>query len=156
MQTPEPKLIIDAPELLRKRLRTRDGLFTTLMWLVYAYLWLPLISLAAWLLGIDFAYDAMLRAGGIGGLLRLVEWCGYAALLIIAIIIGWSTVQRFRFGGSDRRGLIPRVSDAVLRASSELNADDFALLRSGRCLRVEFDDEARLRAVEPASEVEAA
>lgn len=156
MRSPETKLTIDAPELMQTRMHARDSFVTTMLWLVYVYLWLPLISLGAWLLGIDFAYDAMVRAGGIGGLLRLVEWCGYAALLIIAFVIGWSAIQRFRFRGHERRGVVPRVSDTVLQASSELGADEFAFLRSGRRLRVYFDDDAKLCAVEAATEEEAA
>ena len=41
---------IDVPELLTSRRRVADTLATGLMWILYSYLWAPLISLLAWLL----------------------------------------------------------------------------------------------------------
>jgi biofilm PGA synthesis protein PgaD len=156
MPSTDRKFTIDAPQLVSGRLRARDGVFTSLMWLLYAYLWLPMISLGAWLLGIDFAYEVMVRAGGADGLMRILAWYGIAALLIVMMVTGWSAMQRFRFRGKDRRGMIPLVSDEALLASSALAADDFALLRSGQSLRVVIDDDGQLLGVEPASGAKAA
>ena len=72
------------------------------------------------------------------------------------MVTGWSALQRFRFRGKDRRGMIPMVSDEVLQASSALAADEFALLRSGQSLRVVIDDDGQLLGVEPASGAKAA
>ena len=48
---------IAAPHLLTRRHRARDTLLTAIMWALYLYLWLPALSLVAWILGIEFAYD---------------------------------------------------------------------------------------------------
>jgi biofilm PGA synthesis protein PgaD len=141
---------IHAPELMSRRLRARDTVFTTLMWGVYAYLWLPIISLGAWLMGIDFAYEVMVRAGGADGLTRILAWYGLAAVVIIALVTGWSATQRIRFRGNNRRGLVPVVETAALQASSGLPAEAFTALRRERRVCVQADaDGVLLSAVPP-------
>ena len=36
-----------------RRNRARDTVLTLLMWGIYIYLWIPLITMAAWLLGFE-------------------------------------------------------------------------------------------------------
>ena len=55
MATPSRNLHINAPELLSRRRRMGDAFITGLMWIIYSYLWAPLVSLIAWLLGFEFA-----------------------------------------------------------------------------------------------------
>ena len=67
-------LHIDAPYLLSRRRRITDTVATAMMWILYSYLWAPFISLVAWLLGFEFAYDVMVRAGGANGLLEILMY----------------------------------------------------------------------------------
>ena len=64
MATPSGELHINKPELLSRRRRMGDAFVTGLMWMLYSYLWAPLISLVAWALGFEFAYDVLIRSGG--------------------------------------------------------------------------------------------
>ena len=93
MAVDESQLHIDAPELLSRRRRMGDALATGFMWIVYSYLWAPFVSLLAWLLGFEFAYDVMIRAGGIHMLLESLYWYGQMLLAIIISVSGWSLLN---------------------------------------------------------------
>lgn len=139
---------IDAPHLLTRKHRARDTVLTALMWALYVYLWLPALSLVAWLLGIEFAYDVMVRAGGAQSLARELSWYGLTLLIIFFLITGWSASQHMRFAGKNRRAATDRVSDAVLRQTSGLTEEGFARLRNRRCLIVSFDDSGNLHSAD--------
>ena len=72
----------NSAEMATNKLRARDAVLTSLMWFIYAYLWLPLISLGAWIIGIDFAYDSLIAAGGLSGLSKFCVGTGLPHLLL--------------------------------------------------------------------------
>lgn len=99
-----PDNTIQIRQLLLKRRRTRDAVMTTLLWILYAYLWLPLVSFIAWFMGIDFAYERVIKAGGPEELILLLLWFVIAFLLVLLIVVVWSSFQfRQHHGDKDRR-----------------------------------------------------
>ena len=138
-------LQIDAPELLTGRERTRDTVVTAIMWLVYLYLWVPLISLFAWALGVEFAYDVMIRSGGAAGLGDVIFVYGVIVAVILGTVVAWSVSNKIRFGKLTRRREHPIVSDDSIRAYFEIDATTFAGLRDGRVVAVEFGQDGVLR-----------
>jgi len=144
MATSESRLHIDAPELLTGAQRARDTFVTALMWLVYFYLWVPLLSLLAWLLGFEIAYDVMIRSGGardLGGVLIVY------LVIIVVIFCGvttWSLTNRYRFGHLHRRRPTPGVSDAEMAGYFGVSADSLGTLRSARRVEGTLDDEGRI------------
>ena len=91
MSVVDPRTCIDQPDLLTARERARDTLMTAGMWGAYLYLWVPLASLAAWLLGFEFSYEVMVRAGGARDLERTLAIFGIAILLIFVVVDRKST-----------------------------------------------------------------
>lgn len=135
---------IHAKDLLSSGQRARDTFLTTMLWVIYAYLWLPLVSLIAWLVGIDFAYEVVARAGGIQNLVGLLLWFGVALGLILTLVTGWSGTQYFRFHRRERR-----ISAIPLAAETErqlwgLDEEEFKRLRTARSLRIELDSDGRI------------
>ncbi len=130
------KIHISAPELLSRRRRFGDAFITALMWFLYSYLWAPFISLIAWLLGFEFAYDVMVRAGGIHALKEVMWWYAVIVLCIIVIVATWSLVNRRRFSGHDRRQSGHQVTNDELARFFALSDDDFGRLRSARSMRI--------------------
>ena len=136
-------IYIDAPERLTRRQRTVSALLTGLMWAAYAYLWLPLFSLLAWGLGIRFAYDVMIEAGGASALRSALFW--YAVLLVdvvLAVAI-WSLLNKWRFAGHNRRTAHEHVADATLAAYFGIAARDLEQLRAARCIAVDIDGQGK-------------
>lgn len=130
---------IDSPELQSPREQLRDTLATGFMWMLYAYLWLPLISLMAWVLGFEFAYDVMIRAGGAASLRTVLFWYAIAVTTILIAFGAWSMSNRWRYGAQNRRAALDEVSDESLMAYFGISAEVLAQLRSGRALALELD-----------------
>jgi len=138
---------IHAKDLLSSGQRARDTFLTTMLWVVYAYLWLPLISLIAWLVGIDFAYEVVARAGGIQNLVGLLLWFGVALGLILTLVTGWSGTQYFRFYRRERRIAVTPLEAETERELWGLDHEGFMRLRTGRSLTVSLDADARISEV---------
>ena len=92
-------------EFLTARQRAREAIVTTALWFLYGYLWLPLVSFAAWYFGVDFAYERVIKAGGPDALILLLLWFSIIFLIILLIVVTWSGVQYSRFTGEGERRL---------------------------------------------------
>ena len=76
MKAVNDDIYINEPQLMSRRQRIGDAMATGLMWALYSYLWAPLVSLVEWLLGFEFAYDVMVRAGGLHVLEEVMYFYG--------------------------------------------------------------------------------
>lgn len=130
---------IDAPELLTRRQRTLGALLTGLMWGAYAYLWLPLVSLLAWGLGFEFAYEVMVEAGGASALRTALFWYGVMLVDVVLTVTIWSLLNKWRFAGHNRRTAHPGVADDNMAAYFGVTLDDLARLRAARGIEIEID-----------------
>jgi biofilm PGA synthesis protein PgaD len=91
--------------------RTREIIVTSVLWVVYGYLWLPVISLLAWYYGIDFAYEMVLAAGGPDALISTLIWFGIVFLIVLLVVVSWSGFQYSKFKGKkDRRNSVATVN----------------------------------------------
>jgi biofilm PGA synthesis protein PgaD len=143
MNPTENNLQIQAPELLTGTERTRDKLITALMWGVYLYLWVPLISLGAWLLGFEFAYDVMIRTGGARNLGHVLAFYAVVLVLIFATVSIWSLGNRLRYGGMHRRHAGNSLSVAAMAKYFEIDVTTVDALRTMKSAAIEFDAEGR-------------
>ena len=125
-----------------------DTLATGLIWLVYSYLWAPLISLVAWLLGFEFAYDVMVRAGGFETLKELIWFYSIVVAIIFVVVAGWSTINRRRFARHDRRQAVDPVPDTEIAAYFGIRDEQLAALRESRISRVSVNEEGQILSVE--------
>ncbi len=123
----------------------RRGLFgavTLVFWIVYAYLWLPLVTLVLWLLGVRTAlFELYLRDHQIEPF--LLASLPVLALASAAVLIVWAEYNRYRFGDRERRAAQSEVTpDEVAHAvggtpqlAQDLSRTKVAVLR--------MDDAAR-------------
>lgn len=142
-------LHINVPELLSRRRRLSDAFVTGLMWLVYTYLWAPLVSLIAWMLGFEFAYDVMIRSGGIQGLKNVLGWYGLMLGCIIIVVTCWSLVNRLRFSGRERRHGASTVDDDELASTFGVELIALRKLRNARVARLSLDADGRIQHIKP-------
>ena len=113
-----------------------------------AYLWLPLVSLGAWYLGLQFAYDLALRSSGPESLVSLLISFGFILLGTTVVVILWSRIQRARFARHERRVFSPALESAEEQAHWALSAEDFHRIRSGKRLVIHLDDNGALTRVD--------
>jgi len=97
------ELIIETPSLQTLRQRYTHAIVTLVFWIIFLYLWIPLASLMAWLMGIGTFYEEIVVQEGYYQLLNLFFWYGVTILVISVVFLGWALYNQFRFRGKDRR-----------------------------------------------------
>jgi biofilm PGA synthesis protein PgaD len=139
---------IQMRQFLSARQRAREALITTALWVLYGYLWLPLISLVAWYLGVDFGYETVIKAGGPDELILLLLWFSIVCLVSLLVVVSWSGFQYSQFKGKGERRTRETLLD--LEAEREFWQIDEALqeqLKSGKVMKVSLDDDAKITGV---------
>jgi biofilm PGA synthesis protein PgaD len=95
--------LVERPDLQSPRQRTLYGAVTVVFWALWVYLWVPVLALLAWALGVEQAYKYMVVLGGYVDVIRLV---GIYALVILALgggLILWAAYNILRFRGVENR-----------------------------------------------------
>ena len=114
--------IIQRPDLQTLRQRFGYSFLTLLFWLIWFYLWIPLLSLGGWAFGVELFYDEMIVRDGLQAQIELLGLYFLVIFLISATLGVWALVNLWRFRGNERRGARP-VADA------EVLANDFSVTR---------------------------
>lgn len=136
----EDRLIQNARSLPLAR-RTFWGLVTAVFWVLYVYLWLPLITFVMWYLGIRQArLELYLRNHSFDPYLLIV-------LPIIAVLTGlalvaWAEYNRNRFGGGDRRNATPPVPHKTIVFDLGGNSEIAAALAEHRVCVLHMNEDA--------------
>lgn len=122
--------------------RTLQGVVTLLAWVAYAWLWLPVITVIAWMLGVRTSFvELQLRnydfdQDTFGILFTL-------AVVATILLIGWAEYNRHKFGGRDRRTPARNVElehmAETLRTSPEVSRQ----LSSAKSITLAMGDDAR-------------
>jgi len=103
-------LIIDKPQWQSTRQRVLFRSLTALFWVVWIYLWLPILTFSAWLLGVKTGYDEMVVHEGFLALARLVRLYVSTIALLGGALLAWAYYNYIRFRGVERRKAFPRVT----------------------------------------------
>ncbi|KAF1017636.1 MAG: hypothetical protein GAK31_00904 [Stenotrophomonas maltophilia] len=138
--TPPP--VIVRPERLARPQRFLQRMATLLAWSAYAWLWVPLVTLVAWLLGLHAGWQRLYLQR------NAVDPFVLAALPVIALLcglllIGWAEYNRARFADADRRARRADVADAAVQARLQAPAQVVQALRQHRVVTVSMDEQAR-------------
>lgn len=141
-------LIIERPDLQSWPLILGSRMVTALMWGLYVYLWLPLLTLLGWALGMDSAYEQMIALGGYQIVLGL--WLFFAAVILImgGLLLGWARLNFYRFRGPDRRQLPGLTDEPQMAADFGLEAHQHSILHTCRRARLDHHPDGTLRRVE--------
>jgi biofilm PGA synthesis protein PgaD len=97
------RIIINRPELQSPLQRVTTRGITLVFWMIWIYLWLPLISLAAWLAGIRLFREHMLDNDGYKALFSDMHEYALVIAFIAIVLIGWARYNLVRFRGEDNR-----------------------------------------------------
>lgn len=127
--------------------RTFFGVITLLAWAIYIYLWLPLTTLALWLLGVRSAYlEVFLLHEPLKPPAMLTQ-LPLLALACAVVLIVWAEYNRRRFQGKERRFAqadvrLSEMSEAMhttLALGTALVAAKTATLRMDRGMPMAID-----------------
>jgi biofilm PGA synthesis protein PgaD len=140
--------LIERPDLQSSRQRTLYGALALAFWAFWIYLWLPVLALLAWALGVQQAYKYMVALGGYVEVLRVA---GIYCLVILALgggLVLWATYNIVRFRGIEHRtAALPITATEIDRYFGQ-NPGSVARWQRGRRLYVTHDQEGWIARVE--------
>jgi len=133
-------IIIQRPERQSGAQKAMFALLTVVAWLFWAFLWLPLVTLAAWAFGLRSAWVQFYvdHRIGDGGDIDVVFIVAVAAALIFT---AWSSYNYARFAGKQKR--MGNQPFSVEQTATVIGASpkDAVTMQANRRLVVSVSDE---------------
>jgi biofilm PGA synthesis protein PgaD len=121
--------------------RAAEFTITTLFWLAWLYLIMPLVSLLLWIVGIQLFMEEMIVRGGYHALIGEFVHYGLVILAMLAVTLTWVYWNLRRYGEHEKRTKQPApVSLGEIAATSGLTPDVILGVWAKRRLRITFDD----------------
>ena len=149
MNTPatDPSPFIYAPKTRASTAtRTLHGVLTLAAWALYAYLWLPVLTVLAWVMGVRTSYvELYVRNNRFDNSVFMVILV--LALVATVLLVGWAEYNRHKFGGQDRRST-PRNVDGDDVARSLLAPPELSRQLAGaKSITLNMGEDARLAGI---------
>ncbi|HTJ96971.1 MAG TPA: poly-beta-1,6-N-acetyl-D-glucosamine biosynthesis protein PgaD [Rhodocyclaceae bacterium] len=147
--------IIERPDLQSPQQRTLFGLLTLIFWVFWFYLWVPLLALLAWALGIQQAFKYMVVLGGFEEVVRVIGVYSLVILMLGGGLVLWAFYNILRFRGIEKRTASLPVTNADI--GREFGQDPFVVLswQDKKMLSVSHDESGRITNVEVLNGAEA-
>jgi poly-beta-1,6-N-acetyl-D-glucosamine biosynthesis protein PgaD len=125
------------PHTLR---RFTEYTLTTLFWLAWLYLILPLLSLLLWFAGVQLFMDVMVLEGGYQQLLTELRNYSLAGIVILLVVLVWVDWNIRHYGGHNHRTHPPQpVTPGELSSYTGLTTAELAVLRQKKNILLSFD-----------------
>lgn len=137
-------MIIENKQLQSKTVKSAWLSVTLLMWFVYAYLWLPLISLIAWWFGYQTFTFHMVTLDGITGVKTLLADYFLIGVLFCSALLVWARVEKFRFEKRARRSKVEPVKNQSVAQYFKLNEVMLTQMQTKKIVTVEFNKEGEM------------
>lgn len=138
-------LIIENPELQTPQQRYAFAAITLLFWILWFYLWIPIISLLAWLFGAERFYRAMIVHSGLDTLLELLGLYSIIILIMGVILSGWAWYNQIRFRGREKRRASPTVTLEETGSFYALRPEQLDLARYAKHVVIEHDEHGKVK-----------
>lgn len=136
--------IIDIPSLQSLKQRFGYSVLTFLFWVLWIYLWLPLVSLFAWWVGVDLFYQEMIVKGGSQAVVQMVVWFSLVVLLSGVTFLGWAAYNLFRFRNKNRRKAIEAVKMADMAKVFNVSVKQLSKYHHTKCLVIHHDKHGKI------------
>jgi biofilm PGA synthesis protein PgaD len=133
-------LIIERPELQTMTQRYGWKSVTFFFWMLYIYLWIPLITLLVWFVGVKLFHINMIELNGYASLVEKLGLYSAIIIMISIILIGWAEVNRMRFKNKFRRLDNDELSVAEVAKKYNLDVAHLVLIRQKKSIKIDFFD----------------
>ena len=140
--------LIERSDRQTPRQRTLYGALTLAFWAFWFYLWLPVLALLAWALGLQQAYQYMVVLGGWQEVVRVIALYAIVILTLGGGLVLWAAYNIFRFGGVESRTAALPVTPAEIGRHFGQDAESVARWQGGRRILVTHDQDGRIDAVD--------
>lgn len=142
-------LIIDRPDLQAWEHKALFGALTAAFWVLWVFLWLPLVTLLGWLFfGYQFQFH-MINLAGYQGFLDLLKIYALIILFMNGALIAWAKYNHLRFRGVDRRKEAAPTSLQELATLQGQTVQTILYWQSCQVMTVQHDSQGVIETVEP-------
>lgn len=124
--------IIDKPKLKSFLRKITELSFTSLMWGLWLYLFLPLLNLVLWVLGIRYFYVEVFELAGYKGLINILLNAGWVILFVFLILRFWGIYNYHRFGKRERRKGFPPATLEKLAENFQISPEQIQHIQSSK------------------------
>lgn len=132
--------VITAPERQTPGQRRIGQILTLGFWMFWIYLWLPLVSLLAWLFGFELFYERMLMQKGYERLLGIAPLAGLLVLALCGGLLLWATYNYMRFRHKQRRSKVTPVQTQEVASHFGMDEKLLDANQSSRLVLARHDD----------------
>ena len=140
--------LIERSDLQSPRQRTLYGVLTLAFWAFWFYLWLPVLALLAWMLGVQQAFKYMVVLEGYREVIRLLGIYSLIILLLGGSLVLWASYNIIRFRGVERRVAALPVTPTEIGRDFGQDPESVARWQSEQRLYVTHDQDGRIARVE--------
>jgi biofilm PGA synthesis protein PgaD len=140
--------LIERADLQSPRQRTLYGGLTLAFWLFWLYLWVPVLALLAWALGLQQAYKYMIVLGGYQEVIRVVGMYSLVILLLGGGLLLWAGYNILRFRGVENRTAALPVTPVEIGSIFGQDPEAVTRWQGERRLYVTHDAEGRIAGVD--------
>lgn len=140
--------LIERADLQSSKQRTVFGALTLAFWAFWLYLWLPLLALLAWALGLEQAYKYMVVLGGYKDVIRVLAVYAVIILLLGGALVAWALYNILRFRGVENRVASKAVSSAEIARTYGIDAESVERWQGARHILVSHDPDGRISRVD--------
>lgn len=140
--------LIVRPDLQSPRQRTIYGGLTLAFWLFWLYLWVPVLALLAWALGLQQAYKYMVVLGGYQEVIRVVGMYSIVVGLLGGALLLWAAYNIFRFRGVENRTAAKPVTPAEIGTVFGQDPEAVARWQGEQRLYVTHGEDGRIARVD--------
>jgi biofilm PGA synthesis protein PgaD len=144
---PRIKLILNMPDKVSVPTKIGSGIFTVVFWALFIYLWVPLITLVAWAIGIYHAYSEVKYAQELLNLRHLVFIYSMVVLLLCGSLLLWALKEYLRFRDSTRRRIPIPVESTELADYAKLDEEHIVTWQGIRRMIAHHDEHGNLHKV---------
>ena len=142
----DKKLIIDTPKLQSLRLKYTSTVLTMLFWIIWFYLWIPLITLFGWWFQIDTIQHHMVTLGGYRAFIDELPLLLTSIIILSSSLAIWGAYNFFRFKGVERRKAAHSVTQQDLLNTFPINEDELIDVQASNIIEIDFDQKGNIHA----------
>ena len=138
-------LIFEKPQLASLPSRIGWTFFTVFFWIIWVYLWLPLITLLIWALGFRF-YDNLFFHNSPTELIDLRDIFVLYLSIVVTLggsLLAWARTEFIRFRNVHRRTRPNAVSCAELAEFARIKPEIMEDLSVQRCIIAHHDEHGK-------------
>jgi poly-beta-1,6-N-acetyl-D-glucosamine biosynthesis protein PgaD len=148
-------LVINAPHLQTSGQRISAFGLAVFGWLLWCYLFFPLVTLGCWLVDDDNCSQWVNMAGGYLNLREMLEVYSHAILAIMAAWAGWLGYNCLRHISRREINAVKTITEGELIEAFGVDSSELRICQSSRIAIVHYDGDGHIVGLEALPEVSA-